>query len=180
MTSIIVAFPVSDDADRIKRLLKKNGFDNVLACTNAAQIINLINDIDHGIVICGYKLKDMIYSDLYNYLPQGVYMLLLASEDKISQCMIENITTVSFPLKIYDLINAVNDIIIKQRKEIKATSKPKERNEKQKLLINKAKELLMKNQNMTEEQAHRYIQKISMDSGNSMVETAEMVIRLFM
>ena len=36
----------------------------------------------------------------------------------------------------------------------------------------------MTNHNMSEEDAHRYIQKISMDSGNSMSETAEMILML--
>ena len=31
---------------------------------------------------------------------------------------------------------------------------------------------------MTEEEAHRYIQKCSMDSGTNMVETAEMVLSM--
>lgn len=31
---------------------------------------------------------------------------------------------------------------------------------------------------MSEEEAHRYIQKTSMDSGTNMVETAEMIIRM--
>ena len=29
---------------------------------------------------------------------------------------------------------------------------------------------------MTEEDAHKYIQKLSMDSGNNLVETAEMIM----
>ena len=32
--------------------------------------------------------------------------------------------------------------------------------------------------NMTEEEAHRYIQKCSMDSSTNMVETAQMVIAM--
>ena len=31
---------------------------------------------------------------------------------------------------------------------------------------------------MTEQEAHRYIQKLSMDSGNNIVETAIMIIEL--
>lgn len=31
---------------------------------------------------------------------------------------------------------------------------------------------------MSEEEAHRYLQKNSMDSGNSMVETAQMVLSI--
>ena len=45
-------------------------------------------------------------------------------------------------------------------------------------IINQAKALLMERNNMTEEEAHRYIQKCSMDSGTNMLETAQMVISL--
>ncbi len=36
----------------------------------------------------------------------------------------------------------------------------------------------MERNNMTEEQAHRYLQKTSMNSGNSMLDTALMIISL--
>lgn len=45
-------------------------------------------------------------------------------------------------------------------------------------MIAKAKELLMDRNNMTETEAHRYIQKCSMDNGTNLVETARMVISL--
>ncbi len=47
-----------------------------------------------------------------------------------------------------------------------------------KILIDRAKALLMERNGMTEEEAHRYIQKCSMDSGTNIVETAQMVISL--
>ena len=40
------------------------------------------------------------------------------------------------------------------------------------------KRLLMERNGMSEEEAHRYIQKCSMDSGTNLVETAQMVISL--
>lgn len=48
----------------------------------------------------------------------------------------------------------------------------------QKAIIEEAKKVLMMNRNMTEEEAHRYIQKNSMDSGTNMVETAQMVLQI--
>ena len=36
----------------------------------------------------------------------------------------------------------------------------------------------MEKNQMTEEEAHRYIQKISMDSATNLVETAEMILEL--
>lgn len=46
------------------------------------------------------------------------------------------------------------------------------------MLIKKAKELLMERNNMSEGEAHRYLQKCSMDSGTNLVETAEMVLSI--
>ena len=43
-------------------------------------------------------------------------------------------------------------------------------------LIKEAKCLLMERNHMSEEEAYRYIQKCSMDSSTSMVETAKMVL----
>jgi response regulator NasT len=37
----------------------------------------------------------------------------------------------------------------------------------------------MERNNMTEEEAHRYMQKTSMDSGTDLVETAQMILSLF-
>ena len=44
--------------------------------------------------------------------------------------------------------------------------------------MDQAKKLLMERNGMSENEAHRYIQKCSMDSGTNMVETAQMVISL--
>ena len=44
--------------------------------------------------------------------------------------------------------------------------------------INNAKWLLMERNHMTEQEAFRYIQKSSMDSGTNMVETAQMILLL--
>ncbi|HCO28049.1 MAG TPA: antitermination regulator, partial [Lachnospiraceae bacterium] len=39
-------------------------------------------------------------------------------------------------------------------------------------------QVLMARNHMTEEEAHRYLQKTSMDSGTNMVETAQMILML--
>ena len=45
-------------------------------------------------------------------------------------------------------------------------------------MITKDKELLMERKQMTEDEAHHYIQKLSMDSATNMVETAQMILEL--
>ena len=56
---------------------------------------------------------------------------------------------------------------------------PKQRSEEEQAVIDEAKEMLMSRNNMSEMEAHRYIQKCSMDSGNSLVETAQMVLSIY-
>ena len=54
----------------------------------------------------------------------------------------------------------------------------KRRNPAQRAVIEKAKSLLMERNNLTEEEAHRYLQKNSMESGTNMLETARMVLTI--
>ena len=42
--------------------------------------------------------------------------------------------------------------------------------------IQSAKKVLITQRNMTENEAHRYLQKMSMDAGRSLTETARMVL----
>lgn len=177
MINIIVALPKPEEAKGIRSILMKNGFSVTAVCTTGAQALSHIDELNDGIVICGYKLADMIYSELHECLPEGFDMLLMLSHNVMNECLGNNIVCLSMPLKVHDLINTLSmmcQTISKRRK--KARQQPRVRNEKEELLIKEAKELLMTRNNMTEEEAHRYIQKCSMDSGSNMVETAQMIV----
>ena len=83
------------------------------------------------------------------------------------------------PLKVHDLLNTVDMMVqTMERRRKKLKAKPKVRNQEEEELIKQAKHLLMERNNMTEEEAHRYIQKCSMDSSTNMVETAQMVLSI--
>ena len=85
--------------------------------------------------------------------------------------------SLSMPLKAYDFINTMEMMLTNlERRRKRRKQEAKKRGPKQQELLRKAKELLMARNHMTEEEAHRYIQKCSMDSGTNMAETAEMVL----
>lgn len=179
MLSIIIAFPKIEDAMNIKNALVRNGYDVNATCTTGAQVIGIANSLDDGIVLCGYRLTDMHYSELNNYLPKGFEMLLVASAIKLEECTNNNIVCLSMPIKMQDLLNTFQMMTYNYTKRKKKDKdKPKLRTEEDKAIITKAKFVLMERNNMSEEEAHRYIQKTSMDSGTDMVETAEMVLSL--
>lgn len=179
MIPIIVALPKQEDAKGIRAILTKHGFTVVAACTTGAQVLSQIDDWSDGIIICGYKLTDMIYSELHECLPASVDMMIMASRNVMSECLGNDIVCLYMPLKVHDLVDTTAmmcQAVMRRRK--KARQKPKVRDEKEIVLIKEAKELLMARNNMTEEEAHRYIQKCSMDSGTNMVETAQMVLTM--
>lgn len=180
MTSVIVVLPKIDDAKNIKNLLVRNGITVSGACTTGAQAIAQADGLDGGIILCGYRLSDMLYSQLYEDIPKGFEMLLMASLQHISNGLAgEGIMCLAMPVKAHDLIGTVDMMIrgIESRRR-KLRSKPKGRNAGETRLIKEAKELLMNRNHMSEEEAHRYIQKCSMDSGTNMVETAQMVLAM--
>lgn len=179
MLSIIIAFPKIEDANNLKNALIRNGFEINATCTTGAQVVGIANELDGGIVICGYRFSDMHYSELNNYLPKGFEMLLIASPRKLEECTDNNIVCLSMPIKMHDLLNTLQMMSYNYTKRKKKEKvKPKPRSEQEKSIISKAKLVLMERNNMTEEEAHRYIQKNSMDSGTNMVEMSEMILSL--
>lgn len=179
MIDIIVVFPKQEDANAIKNLLLRNGYQVAAVCTSGAQVMSVIDEMDYGLVVCGYRFNDMQYSELFEYLPNTFQMLLLASRNKLENGITDGVVSVEMPLKAYDLLDTLEMMTQAiQRLKKKERYRPKERNVAQKAIIDEAKQLLMKSRNMTEEEAHRYLQKNSMDSGTNMVETARMVLQI--
>lgn len=181
MTGIIVALPKMDDGRNIKNLLVRSGYAVTAVCTSGAQALAQTDSLNDGIVICGYKLTDMLYSQLYESLPPDFEMLLMASQRLLMECLDNGIVCLSMPFKLNDFINTVEMMSTSIAYKRKARrKKPKERKPEETALIGEAKLLLMNRNNMTEEEAHRYLQKTSMDNATGLVETAQMVLRLMM
>ncbi len=179
MTNLIVALPKLEDAKGLRNVLVRNGYQVAGVCTTGAQAVSQADGLHDGIVICSYKLMDMVYSELKECLPPGFEMLLMASDRVLSQCEGEGVVCLSIPLKVHDLISTVamlSETILRRRR--KARQQPRVRNEQEKETVREAKELLMDRNHMTEEEAHRYLQKCSMDSGTNLTETAMMVLSM--
>lgn len=179
MTNIIVVLPKLEDAKSIKNILVRNGFQVTGVCTTGAQAISQADELNDGIVICSYKLTDMVYSEVQELLPPGFEMLLMASNRLLSECEGSGIVCLSMPLKVNDLVSTVGMMAEAiERRRRKARMKPKVRSKEQEETIREAKKLLMERNHLTEEEAHRYLQERSMDSGTNMAEMASMVLTM--
>lgn len=179
MTSIIVVLPKLEEGQAVRNLLVRSGYRVQGVCATGAQALGLMDSLADGIVISGYRLRDMMYEELHECMPEGFEMLLMASQHLMDECAGNDIMCLSMPLKVHDLLNTIElmaGTIVNRRRKKKA--QPRSRRPEEQAMINEAKALLMNRNNMTEEEAHRYIQKCSMDSSTNLVETAQMVLAM--
>ncbi len=179
MTNIIVAFSKPEDGRNIKSILNRNGFQVAAVCTSGAQAISAADELTGGIVVSGYRFEDMMYDELRQDLPQTVDMLVIASPSLLNGQAPPGVICLTKPLKVHDLLSTLEMMVqAQERVRRRLRSRPRERSAQEQSVIREAKELLMDRNGMTESEAHRYIQKCSMDSATNLVETAQMIISL--
>ena len=140
MNNIVVAFPKAEIAKSIKRILAQSGYSVSAVTSTGASTLTCMQGLDSGIVICGYRFSDMMYSEILQTLEMMDYS------------------------------------ITRRRKKMR--QRPKARSDQDREMIEQAKAVLMERNSFSEDEAHRYIQKRSMDNGTGLVETAQMILSL--
>ncbi|MCD8332567.1 MAG: ANTAR domain-containing protein [Clostridiales bacterium] len=179
MTGIIVAFPRMDVGKKKKTILVRSGFQVIAVCASGAQVIQEANSLEDGVVVCSYRLPDMIYRELKEYLPAGFQMVTITSRDDWAENGDADVVSLSQPLKVHELVATMEMVTYNlQRARKRRRQQPRQRTAGEQELITRAKSILMSRNNMTEQEAHRYLQKTSMDNGTSFTETAQMILSM--
>lgn len=177
--SIVIVFSKIENGKHIKDLLTHNGFEVAAVHTTAAAALKEIDDLESGLLISGVRLPDMFCRELRDCMPAAFDLLLIGSPGAIREQTGEGIVALGMPLKAYELLRTVQMMLGEREGRNRTRSrKPKPRSAKEQKVIDDAKQLLMERNHMTEDEAHRYIQKSSMDSGTNMAEAAQMIIAL--
>ncbi|MCR5250486.1 MAG: ANTAR domain-containing protein [Lachnospiraceae bacterium] len=179
MDSLIVLFGKNEEGRAIRNLLLRNGYEVAALCNTGAQALAEADMLDGGIVVCGYRYPDMICKELADDLPKGFELLLIARADLIEEGVPEEAVLLKMPLATVDLFSTLG-MMLGRRERIRKKKKalPKKRSAEEQALIDRAKALLMERNHMSEEEAHRYLQKCSMDSGTGLTESAGMILSM--
>lgn len=179
MGCIIIAMPKTEDSNHISDMLIKHGLmHDIEICRTAAEVLRISNERDFGVVICTKKLPDMSCVELLEYLPR-MYGMIVLTKDASLDIDSGKAVKLLMPFKPRELLSTVemmNSTFIKKIKKKGAV--PIKRSNPEKQIVDEAKRLLMIRNAMTEPEAFRYIQKSSMDTGRSMVESAQMILML--
>jgi response regulator NasT len=177
MDMIVVAFDNENNRKRIHEMLESSGITAKVSCRSGSEAIRAVRETGGGIIVCGYKLSEMTATDLA-YDLNGIAMILaIAPPQQLALCHNDSIFKLPTPFTKSDLISSVRMLLQMQEKHYK--SMPQRRSEKDTADINRAKELLMSKNGMTEEEAHRFIQRRSMDTGSKAAETARLIINMY-
>lgn len=174
MDRVVLAFSKDETADKIKMMLDGSGYDVYTVCHSKAELLRTVSDMDEVLIIMGYKLPDGTVDDVYDDLMEGQKLMSIVKAERQSSIYNQDIFVVTLPLNRQLLINSVETFVgIIERRKHRAKRTPKEEK-----IIRDAKAYLMETHRMSEEQAHRFIQKRSMDTGAKFIDTARMILNI--
>ena len=173
MEKVIVAFESEKACERICDILESGGVAACYRAHSGGEVKRLVDKQHIGTVVCGYKLRDETAEDLFYDLPAASTMLVIARQNMLD-LLSDDIFSLPAPVTRGDLCASVS-MVLQMGRRLERVLRPK-RNEEETQVVEKAKRHLMEREGLTEEEAHRYIQKKSMDSGARMVQTAILVL----
>ncbi len=174
MERIVVAFSNEEAQRRILRLLESAGCSPAACCASGGEAIRTVRKLGGAVVVCGFKFRDMTASEVAASLRGTAVLLVLASAAHLDFCEGENLFKLPTPAARSDFF-ATLDMICRQEAR-RSRRAPPQRDEEEVRLIRRAKELLMEVNRMSEAEAHRFLQKRSMDVGLKLAETARLVL----
>lgn len=165
---------------KIKNILVKNGMEVSAICATGSQALQAIEQLEGGVIVGAVRYADMLYNELSEYLSDYCQMLVIGTERQWTQYGDDQTAFLPIPFRAYELIDAVSRLLNSLESKFKSENTiSSQRSEDDKMIITRAKERLMEVCNYSEEEAHRFLQKRSMDNGTSMVDTAYMVLDLY-
>lgn len=177
MSQIVIAFSNEETQQRLKRLLESNDCIPAGCFFSGSDVIRCVHKLGSACVICGFLLRDMTANDLALSLRGSAVLLAVTKPVYLDLCEGENLFKLATPVSRSDLFTSLNLLQQFEEKNLRRPTSHRKADEQK--LIGRAKELLMEINRMSENEAHRFLQKRSMDSGLRMAETAQLIIQSY-
>lgn len=176
MDRIVIA--VSNDTLResVSAMIRKNGLFLRASVSNGAAAIREMRLMEGGILICSPRLPDTTSDQMARALEESVYFLVIGRPDDLSHCRNEDCFKLPLPVNASGLLGSVRILQQLDERRQAAMRRASRRSGEDKRLIREAKAYLMEARGMSEDQAHRFLQKQSMDTATPVAEIARMIV----
>ncbi|MDW7659749.1 MAG: ANTAR domain-containing protein [Bacillota bacterium] len=193
MRHLIIAFSDQKVAMTVRQVLVRQGHLVTASCVSGAQILQQASMIDEGgVVICPYRLIDLTAREIMHLLPDTFDMLVLVTPRQQGLLIDPGIYTLTQPINAQMLTDATRQLletrqVITNRSSLIGQPRPAavgskadpagKRTPEEQKIIEQAKYLLMNRRQCSEQEAHRYLQTKSMETGARLVDVAHWVIQ---
>lgn len=169
MRDIIIASSSDKVRAQLKSFVSDLGIIGVIECRTASQALDFSRRLPSAIIICS-RLSDMSPAAMLRLLPPDIDMILLISSAQQPLYGISNVTCMTLPLSRPELRDTVERLL-------RSTSESQIRSQSQRStaeneIIDKAKHLYMKVNQVSEQDAYAYIRRRSMNESSSLAVTA--------
>lgn len=175
MIRTIIAINDGELEKTVTNAFSNRGIQVRYHCHSGAEVIRAVKQMGGGVVICPFKLSDMTVNDLASALGNDALLLTLAKGKELSLIDRDEVFKLPVPVRLSELLGAVT--MLMQMDDMRAAQLIPKRSKKSQDHVDEAKRLLMQHYDMTEPEAHRYLQTNSMKQGARMSDTAFFIIQ---
>lgn len=171
---IFIAISNKKTAVSVARMLLSDGIRVESAIKNIAELNKIFNYYRGGIIITNYIFDGININKIIDDVPEDFTIVLIGSKEHLDNCYDDKVFKLAIPLHKNDLVCAIEMLTV-----INSQYKPREtKTIEEQRTIEKAKHYLIDSYSMTEEHAHRYLQKKSMDTGKKVVDIAKIILEM--
>lgn len=184
--SITIVDNIPARAAILRQALQDNGFDVISHLENAIGLLKHVADSQPDIIIIDLESpdRDMLehMSILNQHIPKPVIMFAEQGDNEtITQAIKAGVSAYVVDGMNPQRVKPIVDVAVARFREFQALRSELEETQNamaDKTLINEAKQLLIKNKNISEDEAYHAIRKLAMNQGKRMVDIARDVISI--
>ena len=170
MARIVLSGSSEQSREQMSRLLSSSGYPVFRLCGSAGELRRALNDCGDGLLILAGPLPGCSTDELCWDYGDQVQILLIARPPALEACEAPGIFRLALPTSRQTVIGAVE--MLTQLHRMRLPKRP----DKEKQLVDQAKDILMRKEHVTEPQAHRLLQEMAMNRGMRMAECAAKIV----
>jgi response regulator NasT len=187
MDNVLLVSGSEKESKIITQLLKESGYKTVLCTERGSSARRLIKDNNYDLIVVNTPLGDEFGHELSIMASEasnaGIILVCKAdiAEDITEKVGYYGVCVVIKPLNKSDFIQSVTLVTATRQRMLglrRGNSRLQTKSEEIRL-VNRAKRVLMQYLNMTEPQAHRYIEKQAMDTRQTKMEVAKRILTTY-
>lgn len=175
METVLIVFENSAAGRRMADLLESGGTARCLVCRSGDQARRLLAARTVYCLVCSPHLADGPAEWLCGDLPPACSLLLVGPQHMLDACSNRDVFKLATPVRREEAVITVRLLLQFGRRveRLLRANRPAAERE----AVERAKALLMERKGVEEEEAHRLLQKRSMDGGLRLAQCARQVIR---